>query len=48
VKDGSPITASSETFVPSMAAVAVSRNIGTVTSRVAPASTSWWCTSPAV
>ena len=44
----SPMTYTSLTAESAIAAVAVSRNIGIVTRRVAPESTSWWCTSPDV
>ena len=42
------MTYTSLTAESAIAAVAVSRNIGIVTRRVAPESTSWWWTSPDV
>ena len=44
----SPMTYTSLTAESAIAAVAVSRNVGIVTRRVAPESTSWWWTSPDV
>ncbi len=44
----SPITTISVTFVSAAAARTVSRSAGTVTTSVASASTSWWCTSRSV
>ena len=43
-----PMTQTSVTLVPFAAALAVSRMPGTVTSSVAPASTSWWWISRSV
>src|SRR5919199_314092 len=48
VPASAPSTWTTVTWVPRAAASAVSRNSGIVTSRVAPASTSWWCTSRSV
>ena len=42
------MTYTSSTAESAIAAVTVSRNIGIVTRRVAPESTSWWWTSPGV
>jgi hypothetical protein len=44
----SPMTYSSVTLVPAIAARAVATNAGMVTSMVAPESSSWWWTSPSV